>query len=109
MVSLVETTVKALVEFESELDRTKGEALEAKSRMIKDAGNLAESARSDAILKAQQQASERLAKARAEAEDEAESIRRKGESLLTSFGASISKRKARATERVVGLLLGETH
>ena len=107
MVSPVETTFKALIEFESELDRTKAEALEAKRGMIKDAESLAESARSGAILKAQQQASERLAKARAEAEDEAESIRKKGESSLSSFGASISRRKAKATARVVTLLLGE--
>ncbi len=108
MVSQVETTVKALIEFESELDKTKAEALETKMKMIKDAESLAESAKSGAILKAQQQASETLAKARAEAEDEAESVRKKGESSLSSFGASISRRKAKATERVVGLLLGET-
>jgi len=108
LVSRVETTVKALIEFESELDKLRAEALEAKSKMIKDAESLAESVRSGAILKAQQQGSERLAKARAEAEDEAESIKREGESALSTFGSSISKRKVKATERVVRLLLGET-
>ena len=62
----------------------------------------------DTISKAQHQVSERLAKARAEAEGEAESIRRKGESSLKSFEASISNRKAKAIEKAVSRLLGET-
>jgi vacuolar-type H+-ATPase subunit H len=107
MGSLVETTVKALIEFESELDRTKAEALEARMRMIKDAEGLAVSAKSYAISKAQQLASERIARARAEAEAEAESITKKGESSLKSFEASISRRKTKATEGVVSRLLGE--
>jgi vacuolar-type H+-ATPase subunit H len=106
--SLVEATVKTLVEFESELDRTKAEALEARTRMIKDAEGLALSARSGAISKAQQLASERIARARAEADAEAESITKKGESSLKSFEASISRRKAKATEDVMSRLLGET-
>ena len=108
MGSLIETTVKALIEFDSELDRAKAEALEVEKKMVKDAVGLAESARSAAISKAQQQVSERLAKARAEGEGEAESIRKKGESSLRSFEASISRRKAKAIEEVVGRLLGET-
>jgi len=100
-------TVKALTEFESELDRIKAEVLEVKKKMVKDAVSLAESAKSTAVLKAQQQVSERLAKARAEGEGEAESIRKKGESSLKSFEATISRRKAKAIEMVVGRLLGE--
>ncbi len=108
MGSLIEATVKALVEFESELDRMKAEALEVKKKMVKDAVGLADSAKSAAISKAQQQVSERLVKARAEGEGEAESIRKSGESSLKSFEASISERKAKAIEKVVGRLLGET-
>ena len=108
MGSLIEATVKALIEFESELDRMKAEALEVKKKMVKDAVGLAESARSAAISKAQQQASERLAKARAEGEGKAESTRKKGESQLKSFEASIYRRRAKAIEKVVGRLLGET-
>ena len=108
MGSQVETTVKALIEFESELDRTMAEALDAKKKMIKDAEGLAESARSGAISKVQQRALERLAKARTEAEGEAEVIAKKGESLLKSFETSISKKRAKATEAVVRRLLGET-
>ncbi|MGD0477703.1 MAG: hypothetical protein ABSB29_06000 [Nitrososphaerales archaeon] len=108
MGSLIEATVKALIEFESELDRTKAEALEAKKKMVKYAEGLAESAKSDTISKAQQQVSERLAKARAEAEGEAESIRKRGELSLKNFEASIYGRKVKAIEEVVGRLLGET-
>ena len=104
----METTVKALIEFESELERTKAEALEAKKKMIKDVVGLAQSARSEAISRAQQQASARLEKARAEADGEAALIRKEGDSALKRFEASISKRKAKATEEVVGRLLGET-
>lgn len=108
MGSVIEATVKALIEFDSDLDRAKAEALEVKMKMVKDAVGLAESARSAAISKAQQQVSERLAKARAEGEAEAELIKKKGESSLKSFEASISRRKAKAVEEVVGRLLGET-
>ena len=107
MSSPVETTVKALVEFESELELAKATALESIKKMIKDAEGLAESAKSSAIMKAQQQAQETLAKARAEAESEAETIRRNGEASLKSFEALLSKRKAQATEEVVARLLGE--
>jgi len=108
MDSLIEATVKALIEFESELDRMKAEALEAEKKMVKDAVGLAESARSAAISESEQHVSERLAKARAEGEGAAESIRKKGDSSLKIFEASISKRKAKAIEDVVGRLLGET-
>lgn len=107
MGSLIEATVKALNEFESELDRMKAEALETKQKMIKDSVGLAESAKSAAISKAQQQVSERLAKAKAEGESQAKSIRKKGESSLKSFEATISRRKAKAIKKVVDRLLGE--
>jgi vacuolar-type H+-ATPase subunit H len=108
MGSVIEATVKALIEFESELDRMKAEALEVKKKMVKDAVGLAESAKSEVISKANQQVAARLAKARAEGEGEAESIRKKGESSLKSFEASVSRGKAEAIEEVVGRLLGET-
>ena len=107
MGSPVETTLKALVEFESELDGMKVESLEAKQKMLKDAQSLAESAMKQAVSKAQEIASERLAKAKAEAENEAASIRKKGESALKGYEASISKKKAKAAETVVARLLGE--
>lgn len=109
MGSPVETTVKALVEFESELDKAKAEALESKQSMIKEAENLAESATSGAVAKAQQLASARLAKAKAEAEVEAKLISKNAATSLKSFEASVSKKKAKATEAVVSRLLGETN
>jgi vacuolar-type H+-ATPase subunit H len=106
MSSVIEDTLKALVEFESELDRAKAEAIEARKRMLKDAGDWAVGAKASAITKAQEIASQRLAAARAEAEKEAESIRKKGESSLKSFESLISKKKGKAAEHVVARLLG---
>ncbi len=108
MSSVIEETVKALIEFESELDKAKAEASETKKMMIKDAAGWAASARASGISKAQQLASERLAKAREEAEEEADAIRKKGESSLKNFEASISKGKSKAADHVVGRLLGES-
>jgi vacuolar-type H+-ATPase subunit H len=107
MGSLIEATIKALIEFESELDRMKAEELEIKKKMVKDAVGLAELAKSEAISKAQQQVADKLDKARAEGADKAESIRKKGESSLKSLEASISRRKAKAIEEVVSRLMGE--
>ena len=103
----IEQTVKALVEFESELDGAKLEATESKKKMVKDAGDWAASAGSSAVSKAQQLASDRVAKARAEALKEADAIKRKAESSLKTFEASISKNKEKASELVVARLLGE--
>ena len=108
MGSALEGTVKALIEFEAELDRTKADVLAQKAKMIRDAEGIAESAKSSAVSKAQQQASERLAKARAEADREAESIRKHGVSSLNTFEVSVSSKKKRAAEMVVTALLGET-
>ncbi len=108
MSSVIEKTVKALVEFESELDKAKAEASEARQKMVKDASNWAESAKANAISRAQQIASETLEKAREEAEKEADAIKKKGETSLQAFEASISRRKAKAAEAVVGRLLGES-
>ena len=107
MSSVIEGTLKALIEFESELDRAKAEASDTKKKMLKDATELAAGVKANALSKAQQLAAERLAKARAEAEKEAESIRKKGEFSLKTFEGSISKRKAKAVAHVVVRLLGE--
>lgn len=108
MSSVVEQTVKALVEFEKELDQAKAEASDSKKKILKDAAEWADSAKASGLSKAQQMASETLAKARAEAEREAVAIQKKGEVALKSFEASVSKRKSKAVEAVVGRLLGES-
>ena len=107
MVSTLEKTAKALTGFEAELDRTRAEALAEKTRIIREAEGIAESAKSSAISRAQQQALERLVKARTEAEKQAESIRKQGVSSLRAFEASVSLRKKKAAGAVVMALLGE--
>jgi vacuolar-type H+-ATPase subunit H len=105
--SAVEQTVKALVEFESELDRAKAEAAEAKRRASKDATDWAEGAKAAAIARAQEVASQRVAEAKAEAERDAEKIRKKGESDLRAFESSVSKHRSEAAKLVAARLLGE--
>jgi vacuolar-type H+-ATPase subunit H len=108
MTSAIEDTVKALVEFESELDRAKAEVSDAKRRITKDAGNWAEAAKSSAVSKAQEIAAERVAKARKEAEAEAERIKEKGDADLREFESSISKHSSEAADLVKARLLGES-
>lgn len=108
MSSAVEQTVKALVEFESELDRARADATESKRRASKDAADWAESAKASAVSKAQEIAAQRLAKAKGDAEAEAEKIRKKGESDLRAFEGSISKHRAEAAKVVAARLLGES-
>ncbi len=106
MSSAIEATVKALVEFEAELDRAKAEVSDAKKKAIKDALDWAESARASAISKAQEVASERVARAREEAEAEAREIREKGAKSLRAFESSISKRRTEAADLAASRLLG---
>jgi vacuolar-type H+-ATPase subunit H len=108
MSSAIEETVKALVEFESELDRAKEEAAGFKRKAMKDAADWANTARTSAISKAQAIADDRVAKAKEEAEAEAAKIRAKGDADLKSFEGSISNRKSKAAELVALRLLGET-
>lgn len=107
MPQTIADTVKALTEFEADLDRVKAEMTEAKKKMIKDAGEWAEAARVSALAEAQKTFSDRLAQARAEAEAEAEEIKKKGQVDTKRFAESISKHKTEATELVLRRLLGE--
>jgi vacuolar-type H+-ATPase subunit H len=108
MSSAIEETLKALVEFESELDSAKAAVSEAETKTMKDAAEWAEAAKISAISKAQEISSKRLAEAKEEAEAEAARIRKKGESDLMAFESSISKHKAKAAELVASRLMGET-
>ena len=107
MGSAIEETVKALVEFETELDRAKAEVTEVIKKAMKDAADWAETARETATSRAQEIASRTVATAREDAQAEAEKIREKGESDLKAFEVSISKNKAKAAELVASRLLGE--
>jgi vacuolar-type H+-ATPase subunit H len=106
--STIEETVKALVEFESELDAAKAEVSDLRKRTLKDAADWAEGAKNSAMSKAQEIATQRVAKAREEAEAEADAIRKKGESDLKVFESSISRNKSKAASLVTSRLLGET-
>jgi vacuolar-type H+-ATPase subunit H len=108
MTSTIEETVKALVQFESELDRARADVSEAKRRTTNDASAWAEAAKSSAISRAQDIASRRVAQAKEEAEAEAKEIREKGEADLRAFEASISKYRLRAAVLAASRLLGES-
>ena len=108
MSSAIESTVKALVEFEAALERAKAEVSEAKRRAMKDATDWAEEARAAAISKAQAIATTQVSKAMEEAEAEADIIRKKGESDLRAFEGSITGNKSKAVDLVAAKLLGES-
>jgi len=107
MPQTIADTVKALTEFEAELDKVKNGAMEAKKKMLKDAGDWAEAAKGRALAEAQKLASERLSEAKAEADTEAEEIRKKGQASTNKFADSIAKHKKEASELVLRRLLGE--
>lgn len=107
MSSAVEQTIKALVEFESELDGAKTEAADARRRASKDAVDWADAARASAVSRAQEIAARRLTKAKSDAEAEAANIRKKGEADLRAFESSISKHRSDAARLVAARLLGE--
>lgn len=108
MSSAIEQTVKALVEFEAQLDSARAELMETGKRTKKDAADWAEGAKAAAISRAQEIASGNVAKAREEAAAEAETIRKRGESDLKSFESSIAKNKGKASDLVASRLLGES-
>lgn len=108
MSSAIEQTVKALVEFEAQLDRAKADLQEAGKKTMKDAAEWAGAARQAAISRAQEVASSNVASAKEEAESQAEKIRKKGESDLKAFESSIARHRAKASELVVSRLLGES-
>ena len=107
MTSAIEDTVKALVEFESALERAREEAAEFRRSATKNAADWAEAARTSTIARAQAIAADRLEVARKDAEAEAAKIRSKGDTDLAKFEASISSRKPKAAELVARRLLGE--
>jgi vacuolar-type H+-ATPase subunit H len=108
MSNAIEEALRALTEFESELDSAKAIASEGKQQMVKRAGEWAEAAKAEAIAEARRIASETVSRARSEAEKEAASMRKKGELALEGFEQSLSKRMAEAAELAARALLGES-
>ena len=108
MSGLVEETLKALAEFESELERAKADAMEARRQMIKNAADWAESAKGNAIRAAKVIASEDVSKARRVAESQAEKIKHDSQESLRGFENTLSQNMKDGTELVLKLLLGES-
>lgn len=108
MSTAIEQTVKALVDFEAQLDSAKAELAEAGKRTAKESAEWAEAARATAVSKAQEIAARNVAKAKEQAESEAKSIRKKGDEDLKAFEDSITKNRGRATKLVAARLLGES-
>lgn len=108
MSSAIEETVKALVEFEAQLDSARTELAGATKRAAKDAVDWVEAAKAKAISRAQEIASGMVAAAREEAEAGADKIRKKGESDLKAFESSIAKNKGRSSALVASRLLGDS-
>ena len=107
MSKAIEDTLKALTDFESQLDVAKSEALDAKKQMLRRASEWAEAARGSAISEARSTASETISNARKEAEAEAGSIRAEGEASLKSFERTLASHRSEAAELVRRRLLGE--
>ena len=107
MTQAIEEALKALSEFESELDRIKSETVGAKQRLLRLAFEEAEASKSQALATAQRAAEAGLSAARETANREAETIRKKGQMSTGSFMRSISKQKEDAVDAVLKTLLGE--
>ncbi len=107
MTQTIEEALKALSEFESELDRIKSETVEAKQKLLKLASEGAEASKSRAIAAAQRAAETELYSAREGARREADSIRKRGQASTEKFKSALSSRKKDAVEAVLKVLLGE--
>src|SRR2546428_7893514 len=96
MAQVIEEAVKALAEFEADLDRIKSDASDAKKRLVKAAADEAEKAKIDALAKAQELANERVRVAKQEAEREAGGGAEKGGGTLDPPKTAAPKRQEEA-------------
>jgi vacuolar-type H+-ATPase subunit H len=108
MSNAIEETLKALTEFESQLDSAKSDAAEAKRTMVKNASEWAEEAKAAALARANEAADLTISKAREQAEAEAAEIRVKGKRDLADFEESLSGNESEAADLVTKRLLGES-
>lgn len=106
MTQAIEETIKALKEFELDLDKVKAEAADAKTKLLKDAGDWADAVKREDLQGAQRVAELRLEAARAEGEREVESIKRAAQASLQSLKETLANHKTEAVELVVKKLLG---
>ena len=107
MTQAIEETIKALTEFEAELEKVKAGANDAKKAMVKNAGDWADAARDEAIAEAQKVAEQKLSAARTEAENEIESIRNASQKSLDDLTRSIANHREQAVQLAMKRLLGE--
>ncbi len=107
MTQAIEEALKALSEFESELDRIKSETVEAKQKLLRLAFDEAEASKNLAIASAQRSSEAELAAAREAADKEASIILRKGHASTESFKKMILERKDAAVKAVLETLSGE--
>ncbi|MBI3023455.1 MAG: hypothetical protein HYU03_04770 [Thaumarchaeota archaeon] len=107
MTSAVEEAIKVLEGFESELEKIKQEAVEAKKSLLRKVSEEGETAKAEALAKAQAVADERIRRARNEADGEASSIIARGDQSVKTLEERISKKNKEAVELVVKELLGD--
>ena len=106
MTQAIEDTIKALKEFEEDLNTVKAVAADATKKLVKNAADWAESARRDAISEAQKAADLTVTAARAEGEREVESIRNASQASLEALRGVIMGNKEKAVALAVKRLLG---
>jgi vacuolar-type H+-ATPase subunit H len=106
MSNAIESTLKALTDFEAQLNAARDGAADAKRQMTKSAAEWAESARAEAVAEAQKAAAETVAKARREAEKEAKAISEKGKASLKHLEATLASNRSEAASLVRERLLG---
>lgn len=103
----IEDTVKALTEFEADLEAARKDAEDAAKRLAKGTSEWTDAAKKASLEKAQSRADQIVAKAKRSAEERAETIKKTGRSNLSKFEQSLSKKKGKAVELATARLLGE--
>ena len=107
MSQTIEDTVRALTDFEADLEAAKKEAEDAAKRLAKGTSEWTDAAKKASLEKAQTRADQVVAEAKRGAEEQAEAIKKAGRSDLSKFEQSLSKRKGKAVEVATARLLGE--
>jgi vacuolar-type H+-ATPase subunit H len=106
MAQAIEDTIKALTEFEAELDKVKTDGAEARKNLLKGVAEWAETAKNEAVTEARRTADQTISGARAEAQKGAESIRETGKNSLVSLKETMNSHRDEAVQLVKKRLLG---
>jgi vacuolar-type H+-ATPase subunit H len=108
MAQTVEDTIKALKEFEQDLDGVKATVADAGKKMVKDARDWADSARAAALVEAQKAVDLALERAKEEAADEVHKIGEGSQESLQTLRQTMAVHEIVAAELVLKRLLGES-